>query len=381
MHISELLQTAQYRKPFTKALYQLADDTATGVILTASQVHAILSAIEDPTADALVFHAIVASIAAENPEHKILAVKNSEKGLMIYGYKLGYAEFDDLDDAGKPCTSYSVGLFGSSLPEGIRLQISTEKVGSGDKEYLRPVARLMQDHMSAKGKILTATLEVGILDTIKTLKCEYKDWVSKALNRDEDELVEAGLMGQWVEPKLGSGGGDRVSLTKLGEDAELYGPQTYEVIGVRYEAKEDTRSGYAQVGFDLCLEGGAPVSTWSEVIFGLEKSRERGGIGFGDIVSDALECGVKYYLHALGVKPKTRWDKVNKVDVPYLDKNGLAWNTIDAYLSDQPTINPRLLLKAQTPAVQPALAGVIVGAIPEPTKSAAVADNFDDIPF
>jgi hypothetical protein len=46
MHISELLQTAQYRKPFTKTLYQLAEDTAIGVVLTASQVSEILGSVE-----------------------------------------------------------------------------------------------------------------------------------------------------------------------------------------------------------------------------------------------------------------------------------------------------------------------------------------------
>ena len=375
MHISELLQTAQYRKPFTKALYTLADDASIGIVLTASQVHEILSAIEDPTADALVFHSIVKAIAAENPEHAILAVKNSEKGLMVYGYKASYFEFADVNENGEEITSYSVGLFGSSLPEGIRLQVSTEKVGSGDKEYLRPVVKLMQDHKNTKGKTLTATLEVGILDTIKVSKIDYKDWVNKALNKDEDELVEAGLMGQWAEPKLGSGGGDRVRLSQLGEDADRYGPQSYQVLVVNRVDKEDSRSGYAEASFELCLEGGAPVSTWPDVVFGLEKSRDRGGIGFSDMVSDALECGVRYYLHVLGTKPKMIWDKVNKVDVLYLDKQGRSWTTIDGYLSDQPTINPRLLRQAPAPAVQPALVGAMKSAAP-----ASEAD-FDDIPF
>jgi hypothetical protein len=375
MNISELLQSPNYRKAFTQALYRLAEDASIGVVLTAAQVHEILSAIEDPTADALVFHSIISTIATENPESKILAVKNSEKGLMVYGYKLGYTEYSDVDGkTGLPCTSYNVGLFGDSLPEGIRLQVSTEKVGSGDKEYLRPVAKLMQDYQSAKGKTLTAVLEVPILDTVKVLKIEYKDWVDKALNLDEDELVEAGLMGQWAEPKLGSGGGDRVNLTQLGEDAMQYGPQTYQVLAVNRVAKEDSRSKYAEVGFDLCIEGGAPIQTWTEVVFGVEKSRDKGGIGFSNMVEDALECGVPYYLHVLGSKPKMRWDKQLNAEVEYTDKQGRAgYVAIDGYLSDQPTINPRLLRAVAAPSVQPALVGAM--------KSAAVEDNFDDIPF
>lgn len=249
MNITQIINYETYRLAFTKALFALAEDPEIGAVLTAAQVHEILKAIPDVGADEAIFHDIVSGIAAEDPDHPILAVKNSDRGLMVYGHKASHVKFDNVDDkTGQPIVSHYVGLFGNMLPEGIRLQVETEKVGNGDKEYLRPIAVLMRDYKNAKGKTQTARLEFGILDTVKILKIDYRDWVKQALDcgNDEDELVERGLMGEWSEPKLGSGGGDRIKLVELGENAMEFGPQSYQVTGVRYEAKDDTRSGYAQ---------------------------------------------------------------------------------------------------------------------------------------
>ena len=386
MNITEIIESESYRLAFTKELFSLCGeldaDPEIGVLLNAAQVSAILKTIPDIAADVAIFHDIVEGVASEDPERKILVAKISEKGLMVYGHKISHFKYDIVIENDEPIVSHFVGLFGSMLPEGIRLQVETEKVGEGDKGYLKPIAVLMRDYKTAKGKPQTARLEFGILDTVKTLKVEYRDWVRLALDcgKDEDELIERGLMGEWSEPKLGSGSGNRINLVQLGEDAMNFGPRTYEVVGVQHIAKEDVKSGYAKVGFELVGPDGATISTWPEVVIALKKPRDRGGIQYSRIVDDALKCGAKYYFHVFGSKTKMRWDEDAREEVIYQDKNGNSWETIDAVLSPQADIHPRLLRKAPTPAVLPAQ---VASALPAMKSAAPVNQemDFSDIPF
>ena len=388
MNISELFtKNETYRKEFSRALFGNCEDIDAGFLMNATQLNELIDRVtakDGVDTASFVLKAIVSALVEVDPEKKVLAVKNTERGLLVYGFKVGIigepTQFDS-DGVGTEF-DWHPAMFGMLLPEGVRLQIESEKVGTGDKEYSRPVAKLMLDYQDAKGKTRTAILETGVADTVKAMRIEYFDWVKLAVTcKDEDDLIARSLIAEWAEPKLGSGGGQRVNLVDLGKNADQFGPQVYQILEVKEVNEAETKSKFAEVGFSLQMVGAGnePFETWNEKIFAVSRTREKGGIGYSDMVGDALGDGQPYYLIVLGSKAQTIWDKASKKAVVRINEStGEPWMCVNGYMSSRPTIAVNLLTQVKSPAIQ--AANTIAPA--QALKPAAISEeDFADIPF
>lgn len=249
------------------------------------------------------------------------------------------------------------GLFGLPLPKGVAMSKTKEKRGSGDREYTAPIARLSIKNPDDEDEVISLDFDFAK----PADAADYNEWCAQVCSANRADLIENGMIGEWVEPSLNpSMGMERVNLEQIP-------PGKYHVTGLTWEERYSKANNPYKVWSLGITAADREFITWNRV---LPKCME-----VGAVQQRMLDKGKILLLEVKGLR-----DQSDKYGRPKLNNDGVPYQELDAriYAVDElPALSPlertEVATKAEPAPTAKAKSGTSSPASPE------IED--DEIPF